>query len=79
MEMNKEDKKYWLGATLCLCGVALLFVSLFLPPVGEISDMVLWGAGEIFTLAGGLLGLDAYFDHKIKKFIDREKKDGDSL
>ena len=73
--MKKEDKKYWLGATLCLAGVALLFVSLFLPPVGEISDMVLWAAGEIFTLAGGLLGLDAYLDHKIKKYFNEAVKE----
>ena len=78
--MTREDKKFWLGAVLCLAGVAMMFVDLFIPPVGEISEIVLWATGEIFTLAGGLLGLDAYFDFKLKRFMsgrDKEQKDKD--
>lgn len=81
--MSREDKKFWLGAFLCLAGVAMMFVDLFIPPVGELSEIVLWGVGEIFTLAGGLLGLDAYFDFKLKRFVsndkNKEKDDGDSV
>lgn len=81
--MSREDKKFWLGALLCLAGVAMLFIALFIPPVGEISEIVLWGVGEIFTLAGSLLGLDAYFDFKLKRFIsndkNKDKDNGDSV
>lgn len=81
--MSREDKKFWLGASLCTAGVAMMFVDLFIPPVGEISEVVLWGVGEIFTLAGGLLGLDAYFDFKLKRFMsndkNKDKDDGDSV
>lgn len=83
--MSREDKKFWLGTALCFAGVLMMFIDLFIPPVGELSEIVLWGVGEIFTLAGGLLGLDAYFDFKLKRFMssnkdqDKEKDDGDSV
>ena len=82
--MSREDKKSWLGAFLCLAGVAMMFVDLFIPPVGmfidpqgEVSGSVLGAVGEIFLLAGSLLGLDSYFNFKIKKFL--KKDDGDSV
>lgn len=31
--------------------------------------MALWASGELFTLAGSLLGLDSYFDFKMRRFI----------
>lgn len=42
--------------------------------------MALWASGELFTLAGSLLGLDSYFDFKMRRFIsnnsiDKKKED----
>lgn len=76
--MEKTDsRKFWLGATLALLGVAMLFVGMFIDPQGEVSGSVLGAVGEIFLLAGSLLGLDSYFNFKIKKFL--KKDDGDSV
>lgn len=76
--MEKTDsRKFWLGAILALLGVAMLFVGMFIDPRGEVSGSVLGAVGEIFLLAGSLLGLDSYFNFKIKKYL--KKDDGDSV
>ncbi len=76
--MEKTDsRKFWLGAILALLGVAMLFVGMFIDPQGEVSGSVLGAVGEIFLLAGSLLGLDSYFNFKIKKYL--KKDDGDSV
>lgn len=72
-----ESRKFWLGAILALLGVAILFVGMFIDPQGEVSGSVLGAVGEIFLLAGSLLGLDSYFNFKIKKYL--KKDDGDSV
>lgn len=76
--MEKTDsRKFWLGAILALLGVAMLFVGMFIDPQGEVSGSVLGAVGEIFLLAGSLLGLDSYFNFKIKKYL--KKDDGNSV
>lgn len=62
-----EKHRFWLGAILSILGVALMFVSLFLPPKGVIDSTALAACGEIFTLAGVLMGLGPYVDYRIKK------------
>ncbi|MBR3783607.1 MAG: hypothetical protein IKJ78_03980 [Bacteroidales bacterium] len=76
-----DTRRFWLGATIALCGVAMLFVAMYIEPKGEISGTVLGAAGEMFVLAGSLLGLDSYVNYKIKKYIDQERKanNGDSI
>lgn len=72
--MEKVDKrKFWLGTVMALAGVAMLFVALFIPPQGEISGSALGAAGEIFLVAGSLLGLDSYFDFKLKRYLRNEE------
>ena len=74
---KSENKKFWLGAVLAILGVAMLFVAMFIEPKGEVSGTVLGAVGEVFVLAGSLLGLDSYFDFKLNKFL--KKNDGDSV
>lgn len=72
--MEKVDKrKFWLGTVIALAGVAMLFVALFIPPQGEISGSALGAAGEIFLVAGSLLGLDSYFNFKLKRYLRNEE------
>lgn len=72
---RKEERKFWLGVALCAVGSAILFTAMLLPPRGEIPDMALWASGELFTLAGALLGVDSYFDFKLRRFISNKGKD----
>ena len=70
---KSESRRFWLGALLILCGVTMLFVAMFIDPQGEISGTVLGASGEIFVLAGSMLGLDSYVNYKIKKFINNNE------
>lgn len=76
--MKLDTKKFALGTLLVISGVTMLFVAMYIQPQGEIHSSVLGAAGEVFLLAGSLLGLDSYFDFKIKKYINKDK-DGDNL
>lgn len=78
--MNNVDKvdksRFWLGAILAILGVVLMFTSLFLPPKGVIDSSALAACGEIFTLAGVLMGLGPYVDYRIRKAtVMANKKD----
>lgn len=79
--MSRDDnKKFWLGSVLAILGVAMLFVAMFIEPQGEVSGTVLGAVGEVFVLAGSLLGLDSYFDFKLNKFLKKDDNDdGDSV
>lgn len=76
--MTRDDKKFWLGSILAILGVAMLFVAMFIDPKGEISGSVLGAVGELFVLAGSLLGLDSYFDFKLKRYL-KKNDDGDTV
>jgi len=70
-----EARRFWLGCILLFCGVVMLFIALFLPPVGEIHSSVIAVFGEICAISGAALGLEAYTTYKMKKLInDYEEK-----
>ena len=50
---------------LLTTGVALSFIGFFEPPVGEISDSVLWYFGQTLIYAGSVFGIKAYVDSKL--------------
>lgn len=64
---SMDVKRFWLGAALIVAGVVLLFIAMFIDPAGIIHGSVLGAFGEISTLAGCLMGMDAYTSFKIKK------------
>jgi len=72
MDMEKDNKKFWLGATLAILGVVLLFCGMYIEPKGEISGSVLGAVGEVFLLAGSLTAADTYITFKIKKLMDNK-------
>lgn len=67
MKELMDIRRFWLGAGLTVAGVVMLFIAMFLDPKGEIHGSVLGAFGEIATLAGALMGMDAYTSFKIKK------------
>lgn len=57
-------------ASFC-CGVAIGSVCLFaIDPKGEISNSAISIVSELLVLAGALLGVQANFDHKQRKFAN---------
>ena len=64
----------WLGVILSLSGILLLWVGLYLPPIGEISASVLTGFGEVATFSGALIGIDYSYRYQVMKFITHKEK-----
>lgn len=77
---EKMTIQLWLGVLLAIMGCVLLWVGLFLPPVGIIHASVLTALGEVFTFSGALIGIDYTYKYKTIRYIadmDKEKKDED--
>ena len=74
-DKQTESRRFWFGAVIAMSGVAMLFVAMFIPPKGEISGTILGAAGEMFVLAGSMLGLDGYVSYKMKRYINDKDKE----
>lgn len=51
-------------------GVALSAAGFSTPPVGEISDSVLWVFAQCLLYAGGIFGVRSYVDRKMQQWHD---------
>ena len=51
--------------SLLFFGVVLVFISLFIPPQGEIDASVLAALGEFFAMTGSIWGISNYTKIKI--------------
>lgn len=56
-----------IATLLCLAGITLLFMGLWMPPRGEIHSSVLVAFGEVSTFAAALLGVDYKYRSGDKK------------
>ena len=69
--VRREDKvnssfRAWTAVFMLVSGVALSAAGFFTPPVGQISESVLWFFAQCLLYAGSALGIDVIIDHKIK-------------
>jgi hypothetical protein len=77
--MTKEDRtKYQVYSALAmlLAGVALSVAGFLVPPVGEISDSVLWFFAQCLIYAGSIFGVSIYVQSKfteLKEEINNRK------
>lgn len=65
--MTKEDRtKYqvYSAMAMLLAGVALSVAGFLVPPVGEISDSVLWFFAQCLIYAGSIFGVSIYVQSK---------------
>lgn len=65
------DHKFqnFIATMLIVCGVILASICLFfVEPLGEIHNSAIAIVSEMLILGGALLGVNANFDHKLKKF-----------
>lgn len=74
LKLSTEQKltaQMLLGFVLAIVGVVLIFLSLYMPPIGIIDTSVLTAIGECFTFSGGLIGID--YSYRFKAFkIDED-------
>lgn len=75
--MTKEDRtKYQVYSALAmlLAGVALSVAGFLVPPVGEISDSVLWFFAQCLIYAGSIFGVSIYVQSKFSELKDEISK-----
>lgn len=52
---------------LLFSGILLAYISLFLPPPGEIHESVIYVFAQILIYAGSIFGIEHYINEKLKK------------
>lgn len=57
---------------MLLSGVGLAVAGFCVPPVGEMSDSVLWYVAQCLIYAGSVFGVTAYVDYRIKGWKDEK-------
>lgn len=75
--MTKEDRtKYQVYSALAmlLAGVALSVAGFLVPPVGEISDSVLWFFAQCLIYAGSIFGVSIYVQSKFSELKEEINK-----
>lgn len=63
----------WIATFLCVAGVALLFMGLWIPPAGEIHPSVLVAFGEVSTFAGALFGVDYSYRYRYRSRFNEKR------
>jgi len=79
MEKHRLYYQEILGFVCILAAIVLTFISLFLPPPGEIDGSVLVLVGEVLCFVGALVGINAVASNNIQKItslVKDVKKDG---
>lgn len=82
--MTKEkrtDIQIWTAVGMLVFGVILTIAGFLVPPVGEISDSVLWVLAQSLIYAGSALGITTYVQMKVndmrndveRKILNRTK------
>lgn len=67
----KEAIIFGSGILTLLAGIALTFIGIYAPPLGEINGSVLAALGEFLTFAGSALGIGSYTAIQIRK-VDKK-------
>lgn len=74
--MNQDTKdwiKFISSIVLLVAGVVLIFISIYLPPIGQIHTSVLTVIGEIFTFVGSIFGIGEYAAIQIAKINNKSE------
>ena len=65
----------WSAVGMLVSGVALSVAGFIAPPLGEISDSVLWYFSQCLIYAGSVFGVSAYMRRKLTEIrTEIEKK-----
>lgn len=78
--MTREHRvniQYISAVGMLISGVALSVAGFVVPPLGEISDSVLWFAAQTMIYAGSVFGVSVYVNDKFRSITDKLNKDND--
>lgn len=59
---------------MLIVGVVLACIGFATPPVGEISDSVLWLFSQCLIYAGSVFGVGAYINHKFAEMKNKIRR-----
>ena len=79
--MTREHRvniQYISAVGMLISGVALSVAGFVVPPLGEISDSVLWFAAQTMIYAGSVFGVSVYVNDKFRSITDKLNKENDS-
>ena len=76
---TKENIKFISSVGLLVAGVVIVFVSLYIPPVGIVDSSILTLIGENFCFVGAVWGIGQYTKVQLKKLenVGNKSRDGD--
>lgn len=63
---KRTDFQVYSALFMLLAGVALSVAGFLVPPVGEISDSVLWFFAQCLIYAGSIFGVSIYVNSKFQ-------------
>ena len=67
LKTNKETIQFYASLVVLLAGIALVFISLFLQPVGVIHYTVITVFGMFLTFVGAVWQIDVKYSFKTKE------------
>ena len=79
--MTREHRvniQYISAVGMLISGVALSIAGFVVPPLGEISDSVLWFAAQTMIYAGSVFRVSVYVNDKFRSITDKLNKDNDT-
>ena len=74
MKMNQDTKdliKFISSVVLLVAGVVIIFISIYLPPLGQVDTSIITIIGEIFTFVGAIFGIGEYTAIQIAKITNK--------
>ena len=74
MKMNQDTKdliKFISSVVLLIAGVVIIFISIYLPPLGQVDTSIITIIGEIFTFVGAIFGIGEYTAIQIAKITNK--------
>lgn len=72
--MNQDTKdliKFISSVVLLITGVVIIFISIYLPPLGHVDTSIITIIGEIFTFVGAIFGIGEYTAIQIAKINNK--------
>lgn len=72
--MTRETRinlQYISAIGLLVCGIAMSVAGFIVPPLGEISDSVLWFTAQTLIYAGSVFGVSVYVNDKLYSITER--------
>ncbi|MCF0198879.1 MAG: hypothetical protein HUK02_08895 [Bacteroidaceae bacterium] len=72
--MNKSDYCILASAFLIVAGVGFGIAGFCVPPVGSITESVLFLTAQCFVMGGSFVGLDAIFLKRIAQLREEKNK-----